>query len=721
MNKITLLLATLLALPAYAEVNLARCDDDGETEVPTFGTRPGGGADCLYVDPGNGEAPVPFQYEFFHQPAEAGATLQCGNGTPNPINHKITDDGCPDKESVGCNLLLWDLFIDNYSHADCKNVDILEFGYGHKTMWIKDSVLANTVACKGDGGNGSPGWNGPNGLSCAPNEHSGHHTDGIQSKGFPNHGGWFVIQDTILVNGFNEHTLFQKNPTYGAAGSLSIQGGTYGRLASIGQATNWIEDCKDRQGSSETSDICPVGQSNWGYPFAEVWMIDVHSPANTLGNCNPAHRKCITVNTGCSAASGCGGSIGYTNGWAHPLNHPGTGPGTCPNSQIATGPNMYCYTSLEAAAEDHTLPPFAQFSCAGWADPPETCTGGGGGGGGDDVSILTAVTSPVTAGDAHTLSATVSNNDGTTTVTWDCDGDLAFDDGTPDTSVPFSQVCSAISTPGSYTVGARVVDDNGNDDDDALLIVSPECGNDTTEAPEVCDGTDLNSLDCTDPLFGTFTGGTLACDVDCGGYDVAGCTGGTPSACDDGFCDRFGGETDVSCFEDCALSIYSVTGQFIDGFNYFVSPLATGATHRIDRALVVDQAVNVAAEPYTTAISAYRFVWDSDDDSPYSLLQNSAAYTMCGDTGPNITDSIPCDPPPPVGTHTLAITPCNQNFSGTFNVPPYTDARCTSGGGKLGPTETFTLIVKYRQVSKFMDRAISRGLGFAITNLAMGK
>lgn len=49
------------------------------------------------------------------------------------------------------------------------------------------------------------------------------------------------------------------------------------------------------------------------------------------------------------------------------------------------------------------------------------------------------------------------------------------------------------------------------------------CGNGLREPGEVCDGDDLNGQDCTG--FG-FSGGQLACNSNCNGYDMLGCTGG---------------------------------------------------------------------------------------------------------------------------------------------------------------------------------------------------
>ncbi len=48
-----------------------------------------------------------------------------------------------------------------------------------------------------------------------------------------------------------------------------------------------------------------------------------------------------------------------------------------------------------------------------------------------------------------------------------------------------------------------------------------DCGNDTIESPEVCDGTDLDSEDCTDHGFDE---GTLGCASNCGSFDTSSCT-----------------------------------------------------------------------------------------------------------------------------------------------------------------------------------------------------
>lgn len=48
----------------------------------------------------------------------------------------------------------------------------------------------------------------------------------------------------------------------------------------------------------------------------------------------------------------------------------------------------------------------------------------------------------------------------------------------------------------------------------------PECGDDTIEGEEICDGTDLGGQTCADEGF---VGGDLACNAECDGYDTSAC------------------------------------------------------------------------------------------------------------------------------------------------------------------------------------------------------
>ncbi len=89
---------------------------------------------------------------------------------------------------------------------------------------------------------------------------------------------------------------------------------------------------------------------------------------------------------------------------------------------------------------------------------------------------------------------------------------------------------------------------------------SPTCGDDNAEGNEVCDGTDLGNNDCT-TVPGNFTGGTLGCNGNCNGWDTSLCTGGAP------FC----GDSNVDTGEDCDLlnldnnDCTTITGGFTGG------------------------------------------------------------------------------------------------------------------------------------------------------------
>lgn len=354
-------LILFLAFPILA-IDPARCNEDGVTETPPFATR---GADgCTYVDPGNGDAPVRFQFESYHKRTVGPA---CGD---SGIIAKVEGGGCPNGQCLS--LIHLDNVADNYTNARCKNKDVLFIGNGYawEQLFFKNTRWYNGWKCQGGA------WDGPGSLGCASGEDSGAHADNLQIRGHPVNGGWFVMQDSEIVNSHIQLMIYQTQSESGPNGSVSFQGVRFETSDEpVGAAQHWISDCIDR---GEEVSSCTGNRANVGYNAKEFWLIDVWGNS-VFSHWGPTDlKKLIVVNTGCSR-TGCGeAEIGYNNGWPHPLVKSATpGPRDCPNGKIpplVSGiKEMFCYTSLEEAAKVHKLPPFANLSTAGWknASPPQ--------------------------------------------------------------------------------------------------------------------------------------------------------------------------------------------------------------------------------------------------------------------------------------------------------------------------------------------------------------
>ena len=371
MRSIVLIFLTswLLLFAAVAEaIDLELCGEDGVTEVPDFAAgRDANG--CLMIETGNGDPAVPFQWSEFHTSGVSGSSIDSGENPQVPII-PIYRAACANT-GIGCTALYWDVTIDHYLDSSAKNDDLLFVGngYGYEYLLIKDSLIANTWTCKG-----GTGRQGPNGLACAPGEFSSSHVDGLQLRGHPINGGWFMMQDSVFVNGFNLHMLVQTGAEHGSLGGFVLQGVHFGRVQSVGAATSWIDDClANHDSSSGGEDICPQGRAQIGNDMREVWLIDVFG--TTMIDAKGNHEKIVVVNTGCDS-QGCGKSApGFNNGWPHPLPAISVdGPSVCPDGQIQdyNGSPTFCYRSLEAARVDHKLPPFVQLSDAGWSSTPSS-------------------------------------------------------------------------------------------------------------------------------------------------------------------------------------------------------------------------------------------------------------------------------------------------------------------------------------------------------------
>ena len=398
MTRITIalsLLSTFVAGTAFA-LDPALCADDAVTEVPPFAASRDA-SQCLLVDPGNGDPAVPFQYETFHQRGLSRSAIDGGESTPDGdwawVDLNASELGrCRSREwNEPCSFLIWDTHIDNYLSPFGRNDDLVTWGNERmEYLYIRDSTFANAWKCH------LPGFEGPNGIGCPTGESSAH-TDGLQLRGTNVDFGWTVFQNSALVNAQWSAIQWGPQSDNGAVNGTNalFQGFQFGSVQSYGEAETWIDDCYEQVGAD--SDTCENNRANIGMPMGEMWLVDVFGNAR-FSSLSLDVDKIVVVNTGCSRL-GCDGTIGYNDGWPHPLQI-GEGnlvPTACPNGLIArnltnrsdgrTRRAVFCYTSLEAALADeptdtadagdcprehcpHRAPPFVRLSDAGWADPP---------------------------------------------------------------------------------------------------------------------------------------------------------------------------------------------------------------------------------------------------------------------------------------------------------------------------------------------------------------
>lgn len=503
------LLLLVIALPASA-IDLSLCNDDGITETPSFATRDGN--NCLLVDPGNGDSPVPFQYEVFHRTGIAESSINSGESTPPGgwIDLRAASfGGCSTRDAGDyCTWLIYDTHIDNYISPVAKSNDVVTFGWGNPAeyLYVKDSTFANGWKCKG-----GDGWTGPNGITCAPGEDSTAHSDGIQILGALVNDGWAIFQDSALVNAHIQLMLFQSiSSPYPVGTNYLFQGFQFGTLSTpFGESTNWIADCEARRGTNP-DDACTANRGSNSIPAGETWFVDVWG--NTRIGFNGSNDKIVVVNTGCGT-TGCGGSIGFSNGWPHPINAPlaSPGPGVCPNGLITQDPSSsggsvgatFCYTSLENAFADtvtgtsnqgdcpapycpHKPPPFVQLSTAGWASSPGT---------GFLAGVAISPTTDVGT-NAYTANVSVTNAAGdTATCRVDCDNNGTYD------------VTGITANPTGSTAACPV-----------LTCNRPGCLVSTTSTVKVeCnDGTCTNGVDCpTATAVATATSDDLTATLTC--------------------------------------------------------------------------------------------------------------------------------------------------------------------------------------------------------------
>lgn len=103
-------------------------------------------------------------------------------------------------------------------------------------------------------------------------------------------------------------------------------------------------------------------------------------------------------------------------------------------------------------------------------------------------------------------------------------GDIDTDEDCDGTNLN-SQDCTTI--PGGFT-GGDLACTTSCEFDTTNCEISPDCGNNEIDGNEECDGTNLNNQDCT-TITGNYVGGVLDCTGGCT-FDESGCIGGSAAS-----------------------------------------------------------------------------------------------------------------------------------------------------------------------------------------------
>jgi hypothetical protein len=150
-------------------------------------------------------------------------------------------------------------------------------------------------------------------------------------------------------------------------------------------------------------------------------------------------------------------------------------------------------------------------------------------------SVATTTSSPTTSTTGATTTGSTSTSDPTTspatttttTSTVTTDPSTSTTTTTGDTSTTTTTGDTSTTTTGDTTDSSTggSTDTTGTTDatTDETTMGGPMCGDDMQENPEICDGTDLNDLNCVSKNPTKYSGGTLKCAMDCSAYDETMC------------------------------------------------------------------------------------------------------------------------------------------------------------------------------------------------------
>jgi hypothetical protein len=139
----------------------------------------------------------------------------------------------------------------------------------------------------------------------------------------------------------------------------------------------------------------------------------------------------------------------------------------------------------------------------------------------DPVTTAPTTTTPTTTttGDPTTSTSTTT---GTTTTTTDTStGTTSPSTDTTDTSTGDTTTGTTAETTTDTTT--TTTDTSTATSTDATTMDGPMCGDGVQEDPEICDGNDLNGLNCVTKNPTKYGGGSLKCGAACGSYDETMC------------------------------------------------------------------------------------------------------------------------------------------------------------------------------------------------------
>ncbi len=165
---------------------------------------------------------------------------------------------------------------------------------------------------------------------------------------------WFGIQDTIIKNSDNSLMI---------TGGGRFKGAVYQNLKTFCDSEFFNDDAQrvanDYAQFAPTQDVptnygCTNPLSFASFVAADVWLIEVRSGNDGTSSIQISNQAGPVI------------AIGTDSGNWEILTRD-------QNNKLVSHPNVIYYASIEAALEVESRPPFIEYSCAGWSNPPKGC------------------------------------------------------------------------------------------------------------------------------------------------------------------------------------------------------------------------------------------------------------------------------------------------------------------------------------------------------------